>query len=461
MSNFTIIPGDSYDILDQFADNTFDSIVTDPPYGLGDEPDALSVLTDWVNHGFHVVKAKGGFMGKEWDAFVPQPALWRKVFRVLKPGGHLVSFFGTRTYDWGVLALRLAGFEVRDQLAWVYSSGMPKGLDVSRAIDMHLGADRSEKKVQTSGDLFNAPGEVVAGKVWTVGGGSSLNMRTGEAREVFAAQRDPETDAAKKWDGWHTGLKPAFEPIVLCRKPPIGSTAENVLQFGTGALNIDACRITSNERFYGKNGSDFARQSENEVLGKDHKSKAAKPSNLDTPAGRYPANLLHDGTQPVLDCFGGPDKNPARFFYCGKASKEDRNAGLQNHMVEKVVGHNYRDKCGNCGGYIFQNPGRKSACKCETPERVPNTMAGNHHPTVKPTDVMRWLCRLVTPPGGLILDPFFGSGSTGRGAVLEGFKVFGIELDAEMCEIARLRVVDAERAKKAADDLKKIQPELF
>lgn len=402
MENFTILPGDSREILREFPDNYFDSVVTDAPYGLGAEPDAVQVLTDWISKGYHEIKGTG-FMGKQWDAFVPQPAQWREVYRVLKPGGHLLSFFGTRTFDWGVISLRIAGFEVRDQIAWTYGEGMPKGLDISRAIDRHLGAVRQGKTVISGGDLFTDPEEIPVGKMWRVGGGNTLNLRQGDARDVFSESKDPATQSAADWSGWNTSLKPAWEPIVVCRKPFPGSVAANVLENGVGALNVDGCRV---ETKYDTTGSSSI--SPNAVFGKMKTKNVSGGRGL----GRWPANIAHDGTDPVLNAFGGADNNPARFFYCAKATPSDRHA-----------------------------PGVK-----------------NTHPTVKPTPLMRWLCRMVTPPGGIVLDPFSGSGSTGKGAILEGFQYVGIELDAEMCEISRLRLADA--AKMAAES-RKIQPTLF
>lgn len=405
MASFTIIPGDSFDVLDQFPDNYFSAIVTDPPYGLGAEPNAVDVLTDWVQHGYHEIKTNGGFMGKHWDSFVPQPALWRKVFRVLKPGGYLLSFFGTRTYDWGTMAIRLAGFEVRDQIAWTYGEGMPKGLNVSTAIDKHLGEQRKQKTVVVTGDMFTDSGVAIAGKTWTVGGWSSLNMRMGEPREVFAADLDPASDAEKVYNGWNTSLKPAWEPIAVCRKPFAGSVAKNILEHGTGAINADGCRVSTNDDTTNVSGMS------NEIYGAMTPKKPSGGRGI----GRFPANIVHDGSQGVLNAFGGTDNNPSRFFYCAKATRTDRDA-----------------------------PGVK-----------------NTHETVKPTALMQWLIRLVTPPGGIILDPFFGSGSTGKAAMLEDFDIVGIELSAEMCEIARARTEHGQQLREISIKLSEKQPKLF
>lgn len=439
MADFKHFTGDSFHILQQFPDNSVDSVVTDAPYGLGDEPDPLAVLSDWVTKGYHDVKAKGGFMGRNWDAFVPQPLLWREVFRVLKPGGHLLSFFGTRTFDWGVMALRLAGFEVRDQIAWTYGEGMPKGLDVSKAIDRHLGETRRVQMVAKAGNLFDEAGEMVAGTTWDVGGSAVLNLRKGEKREVFSAATDPATDAARDWEGWNTGLKPAWEPIVVCRKPMVGSVAENVLEFGTGAMNADGCRIGT------KDDTTAAMGSTRSIYGQDN---AAGKISGGPGLGRWPANLCHDGSDDVLSTFGGVDNNPARFFYCAKATRKDRDEGLEKfaEMLSTEIERRPDVSPGILNGRA--GTGRTGGIK-------------NAHPTVKPTDLMRWLCRLVTPQGGTVLDPFAGSGSTGKAAAWEGFGFIGIELDAIMTEIGKARTLYGFQQYLAEKERQKIRPTLF
>src|SRR5690554_3912084 len=223
--------GNNIEVLKTFPDNSIDSVVTDPPYGLGKEPDAIEVLQSWITNGYHEVKGKG-FMGKEWDAFVPQPNFWKEIYRVLKPGGYVLSFAGTRTYDWMVMGVRLAGFEIRDMIAWVYGSGFPKSMDVSKALDKHLGAER----------------EVVGRRKGS--GSTGLNA---VGNQQFVAKNDnddgtlnitiPSTEKAKQWQGWGTALKPALEPIVMARKPLIGTVAQNVLKHGVGGINIDECRV--------------------------------------------------------------------------------------------------------------------------------------------------------------------------------------------------------------------------
>lgn len=213
------------------ADNSIDAVVTDPPYGLSKEPDMMEVMKHWMN-GDDYVHTGGGFMGKSWDSFVPGPSIWKEVFRVLKPGGHLLAFFGSRTYDLGTLAIRLAGFEIRDQIMWVYGSGFPKSLDVSKAIDKAAGVEREVIGTQIR---KNAPNGLV-----------SIGRDSVEFERLITA---PATDEAKQWSGWGTALKPAHEPICVARKPLSGTVAENVLTHSTGALNIDGCRIGNEVRF--------------------------------------------------------------------------------------------------------------------------------------------------------------------------------------------------------------------
>lgn len=381
--------GDCLEVMKGMPDNSVDSIVTDPPYGLS-------------------------FMGKQWDYDVPNVAIWEECWRVLKPGGHLMAFAGTRTQHRMAVRIEDAGFEIRDMIAWVYGSGFPKSLDVSKAIDKvrdwskverlsaeikraryaaglslkqigeamqtatngqygywyHRGGhmffetgrslpsrpewdhlrhvlpitpefqdayDEAEREVLKTETRYNEPSGIVA---------AGREQRTLFERKITA----PATDAARQWQGWGTAIKPALEPITLARKPLKGTVAANVLEYGTGALNIDATRLE---------------------------------------CSRWPANLIHDGELPA-DLLG----EAARFFYCAKTSKQDRDHG-------------------------------------------------NIHPTVKPTDLMAYLCRLVTPPGGIVLDPFMGSGSTGKAAMREGFHFYGIEMDAGYFEIASDRILAA------------------
>ncbi|TQE92701.1 MAG: site-specific DNA-methyltransferase, partial [Spiribacter salinus] len=366
--------GDCIDELKKLDDDSIDAIVTDPPYGLT-------------------------FMGKAWDKSVPSVEVWSECLRVLKPGGHLLSFAGTRTQHRMAVNIEDAGFEIRDMIAWVYGSGFPKSLDVSKAIDKAAGAEREVVQERKAKDRRD-DGTVV-------GLGHSGNA------DITA----PATEAAQQWHGWGTALKPALEPITLARKPFKSTVAANVLAHGTGALNVDGCRVGSTAETWPASRSYAPGQIQ-------PGGKGQTQSTGDAPAGRWPANLIHDGSDEVVGLFpvtksGGGDKrqkkpssfnacvsgrdidlpngiggdagSAARFFYCAKASKKDRGVD-------------------------------------------------NKHPTVKPTDLMRYLCRLVTPPGGTVLDPFMGSGSTGKAAMLEGFDFIGVELDPEYIEIARARI---------------------
>lgn len=394
--------GDALEILKTIPDNSIDSIVTDPPYGLGKEPDALEMLKDWIKDGHHDVKNKSGFMGKAWDAFVPQPNVWKECLRVLKPGGHLLSFAGTRTQDLISLGLRIAGFEIRDSVAWVYSQGFPKSLDIGKA-------------TETPNNQFQ---------------------------------------------GWGTGLKPAHEPIIIARKEIQEDTiVKNVLKYGTGAINIDGCRIPLNGDYKSKpNG----RPSLTGLGDNYNPEKANEPDTL----GRWPANFCHDGSPDVLELFPetasgkpcgvrkgnnnniysnyggsipitgfGDNGSAARFFYCAKATAKDRDDGLEEFELK------------SCGMMEDDNYDIKTGSG-----KPRNTKRRNTHPCVKPTNLMRWLCRLVTPIGGTVLDPFMGSGSTGKACVLENFDFIGIEKEEAFIEIAEARIRYVQREKHSCQD---------
>jgi len=379
-----VLHGDCLDVLKTLADNSVDAVVTDPPYGLS-------------------------FMGKKWDYDVPSVEIWAECLRVLKPGGHLLAFAGTRTQHRMAVRIEDAGFEIRDMIAWVYGSGFPKSHDVSKAIDKAAGAER-EVIGRNPNSRENCTKENTLYELGTVGKTDFITA--------------PATEAARQWQGWGTALKPALEPITVARKPLIGTVAENVLAHGTGGLNIDGCRVSGGDwdaykvlaKYRGSNvGKDTS------VTGAFGVGEIKCTSPESTVLGRWPANLIHDGGEPA-ELLG----DAARFFYCAKASKKDRDEGLDRFETKQTIGGggtndpNGDDVCGKYGSV-------KSPSK-------------NHHPTVKPTDLMRYLCRLVTPPSGIVLDPFTGSGSTGKAAVIEGFQFIGIEREAEYVEIARARI---------------------
>ena len=422
---YCLLHGDCRERLQSLHDNSIDAIVTDPPYGLA-------------------------FMGKKWDYDVPSADIWRECLRVLKPGGHLLAFAGTRTQHRMACNIEDAGFDIRDMIAWVYGSGFPKSLDVSKAIDRMDATEEQQRRrfrftewMRSTGvtpQQINAATGTEMGHHYTTHPTQpaimtrehleavrhmvaevpewverecdirSVESRNMAAREVIGTEvlpdtsivragfvgmtspsgiiptrevniTAPATDAARQWDGWGTALKPAMEPITVARKPLCGTVAENVLRHGTGGINVDGCRVGVDG---GTAKGNPPKAESNGIYG--HGINGACDI-LDIGKGRWPANLIHDGSDEVVGLLG----SAARFFYCAKASKRDRGEG-------------------------------------------------NRHPTVKPTDLMRYLCRLVTPPGGTVLDPFMGSGSTGKAAMLEGFRFIGIEREAEYVEIAKARI---------------------
>ena len=422
MSRFLLLPGDCLASMRCLPSDSVDSIVTDPPYGLS-------------------------FMGKEWDYDVPSTEIWAECLRVLKPGGHLLAFAGTRTQHRMAVRSEDAGFEIRDMIAWAYGSGFPKSLGISKAVDAQDAvAARRERALRftawmreqgvTSAQLDAATQTNMGGHYLTAAQQPAIATRplfeamrplfpgpvpawvellveertveseNMKAREVLRTETRtctktarpavaraavgevsvprsvditaPATEAAKEWDGWGTALKPALEPITVARKPLVGTVAANVLAHRTGGLNIDGCRVATDD------GEDRSRppRSPNTILGGGKGANITASAHND--GGRWPANLIHDGSDIGIG-------EASRFFYCAKTSKADRGEG-------------------------------------------------NTHPTVKPTDLMAYLCRLVTPPGGLVLDPFMGSGSTGKGALREGLTFIGCELSPEYVEIARARL---------------------
>lgn len=428
---YLLMIGDSFDKLKEIPDNSIDSIVTDPPYGLGKEPDAIQMLKDWVETGHHEVKSKTGFMGKSWDNFVPQPILWNECLRVLKPGGHLLSFAGTRTYDLVVLGLRLAGFEIRDQLAWVYGSGMPKALDVSKAITAHEkfgnSSPRGLRKARL-GDDYTPTGQVDYSK------GRCFSS------DITSDNCDTElTEEAKQWDGWKSSLKPAQEPIVMARKPLEGTIAQNVLKWHTGALNIDECRVpietgdtkqaTAGNRTVDENGNGWG-------ISQSGSSYLKGTGAIFTNVGRFPSNFIHDGSDEVLELF--PDSNGA-----GKSLPQvkitgygDKNTGTGK--ADYLGGERIPFDAGSGSAARFFYSAKASKADRNTAcDDLPN---GNNHPTVKPISLCDWLVKLVTPPNGIVLDPFNGSGSTGRAAMINEFKYIGIDLSQEYIDISERRI---------------------
>lgn len=422
-----IFQGDCVEKMKGLADDSVDSIVTDPPYGIS-------------------------FMGRNWDHQVPGVEVWREALRVLKPGGHLMAFAGTRTQHRMASAIEDAGFEIRDMLAWTYGSGFPKSLDVSKAIDKMDGS-ATQRENQLRFTAWMRSTGMTAARIDDITGTRMGSHYTTAAQQPEVATRDmfemlrphlgcevpdwveklvdnrqaesenfkrrakvgvaegkdttkvrlgmplqdgtltrvyditaAHTEEARRWEGWGTALKPALEPITFARKPFKVPVAANVLEYGTGAINIDGCRVETDE-------------------------------------SRWPANLLHDGSDEATAPFG----KASRFFYCAKASKRDRDEGLEDFEAVR-------------GGEITGRKEGSVGAKASAFARTTEAPRRNVHPTVKPTELMRYLCRLVTPPGGVVLDPFMGSGSTGKAAVLEGFSFIGVDLEAQYVDIARARI---------------------
>ncbi len=386
--------GNCLEVLRQMPDNSVDSVCVDPPYGLK-------------------------FMNRKWDYDVPSVEIWKECLRVLKPGGHLLAFSGARTYHRMVVNIEDAGFDIRDQVMWIFGQGMPKSADIGKAIDKKLGAVRTEVVGR-----YQPPG---MDKPWNL-----TKAQDERVVDIFASSRNnldilaPATEEAKKWDGWATNLKPAHEPIVLARKPFEGTVAENVMEHGTGALNIDGCRVGTTKNVPASVSRASSGTSLSGSIDRSLRNETGNESGHNPNIGRWPANIVHDGSDEVVDAFpdapgqiapsiedgqpqhnkiygamrrGGPkhlprqgeSKNASRFFYCAKASRKERGEG-------------------------------------------------NTHETVKPLALMRWLCRLVTPSGGIVLDPFMGSGSTGLAALGEGFKFIGIEVEPKYFEMAKKRI---------------------
>lgn len=520
MNKYNLYHGNCLDILKTLQDNSIDSIVTDPPYGLS-------------------------FMGKTWDYDVPSVDIWIECLRVLKPGGHLLAFAGTRTQHRMAINIEDAGFEIRDMIAWVYSSGFPKSHNmdnhrgkltcncdgttlpytheenISReqkaecdlhgmrggyvSSPKHTGKGRGEilqqglqeqgspiegreefpateegsgqSSMEGRGHLQKAEGELQRSSVcesagmgkangsegWLYHGASSCdgeNVRVSFDEDGGCQSQRPQPieqspvesgvvpderrpQARGSWpvcggcgkpivpEGFGTALKPAMEPITVARKPLIGTVAKNVLAHGTGALNIDGCRVGGGDSL-GRWPANIIHDGSDEVLGVFPSAPGQQGDLLSHDKSRQSPNGIFGAMGPAKDHKRREeqDKSAARFFYCAKASKADRDEGLED--FQKEVG-------------VFFQTGNGASGKPSSIEqsRGPRAPRANNHPTVKPTDLMRYLCRLVTPPGGLVLDPFMGSGSTGKAAILEGFQFIGIELDNAYMAVAQERIAKA------------------
>jgi site-specific DNA-methyltransferase (adenine-specific) len=359
-STLALYRGDCLEVMRVIPDNSVDSIVTDPPYGLG-------------------------FMGKAWDALPPGLEWAEECLRVLKPGGHLLAFGGTRTWHRLAVAVEDAGFEIRDSIAWMYGTGFPKSFDVSKAIDKAAGADRVVLGVRPASyvgsmrrDAQSIHGKRPDGEPWG---------NEGKPIAITA----PATPAAEQWEGWGTALKPAFEPVVVARKPFTGTVATNVLEYGTGALNIDSTRIGP-------------------------------------PPGRWPANVvLDEDMAEVLDEQSGTSKSTTR-------------AGVRRTALGILNDDGWQPKETPMTAYGDSGGASRFFYVAKAPKKERPVVDGVAHPTVKPVALMQWLVKLVTPAGGIVLDPFEGSGTTAQACALEGFKHIGIEREADYLPLIAARL---------------------
>lgn len=440
--------GNNKDVLKTFESNSIDSIVTDPPYELG-------------------------FMGKSWDSsgIAYDVELWSELLRVLKPGGHLLAFSGTRTYHRIAVAIEDAGFEIRDMIEWVYGSGFPKGLNIGKAVDKLQGNEREDAGEYKKPNGSNARKNVEAKAIWGNADGND--------------QR--QTKGTSEFEGWGTALKPAHEPICMARKPLEQKTvAENCLKWGTGGINIDESRVEitdlKNEPGYRPNAKNHKFNADYSTSYQMHSNDGKHRANADegyhNSLGRFPANLIHDGSEEVMACFpetksgalkenhksnvskfgnnsiyqesitkniyknrDSDEGNASRFFksiiYTSKPSKAERNKGCEPvfNLFEQSEGLEDKFKAGLDGADRDTNEPLD-----DVSERFRTQPSKNFHPTVKPIELCEYLIKMVTPKGGIVLDPFMGSGSTGCGAVKNGFDFVGIDLTPEYLEIAEKRI---------------------
>jgi len=536
-----LLHGDCLDVMRALPENSVDSVVTDPPYGLSKDPDIAEVMRHWLANEEYS-NGSGGFMGKSWDSFVPGPRYWREVLRVLKPGGVCLVFAGTRTADLMSIALRFAGFQIRDTLCWLYGSGFPKSHDIAKAIDKAAGVEREVVGHQRLTGNACVP---------TKDKGGTYGVGVGTVPPQDVPLTAPATPEAELWDGWGTALKPSWEPILLAMAPRDGTFANNALTWGVAGINVDGCRVApTGERLGGGGESHCSFQGkegwsrpwmDSESHQKRHAEKIRSNVEHATQQGRWPSNLLlshspgcvrtgtrrvkasvvtnpvatrrtlssavsdsgkgrvgatmprtgyasPDGTEEVAayectadDCpirmldeqsgtlksnsgnlawsnrtrpngiygkygagptsgisdTGGASRfftnldGETRFLYCPKASRREREAGLEG--MEEQDSEDISGGSGTAHPKADAYQARKSARR-------------NPHPTVKSLALMRWLCRLcATPTGGVVLDPFMGSGTTGVACVEEGRDFIGIEQNAEYLDIARARIAHAER----------------
>jgi DNA modification methylase len=507
----TLFHGDCLDVLRELPDESVHAVVTDPPYGLSNtDPDHITeAITHWTtgDRAF-LPSAGGGFMGKAWDEFVPPPAVWDECMRVLKPGGHLLAFAGSRTVDLMALSIRLAGFDIRDSIAWLYGSGFPKSLDVAAAIDKRRteDVDRVEavriwlnERRQAAG-LSLSDVNIALGMASNGGGQAStwmtnkttravptdeqweqlrqllsfddamdaevraLNARKGTAGDNFTSREvvgsakrgaagfsadmvprpwkeqigsdydltAPNSEDARTWQGWGTALKPAFEPIVVARKPLVGTVAANVLAHGTGALNIDASRVEGFVEGPGTTPRSSVEGRRTSMAG------AMDRTDYDGSKGRWPANVVLDESQAAaLDQQTGVLTSGSGAVKRASGADAEGNRGAALGKESRPAG-TPMVSYGDSGGASRMFPTFRYEAKAPTSERP--VVDGVAHPTVKPLDLMRWLVRLVTPKGGTVLEPFAGSGTTVEACLREGFDVIAIEREADYLPLIKKRI---------------------
>jgi DNA modification methylase len=441
----TLYPGDCLDVLAGLPENSVDSVVCDPPYHLtsivkrfGGENAAECK----VGKTGAYARASAGFMGKKWDGgdIAFRVETWAAVLRVMKPGAHLLAFSGTRTYHRMVCAIEDAGFEIRDQIAWLYGSGFPKSHDVSKGIDRMAGAER--EVVGFDAEKYR-PNRVNRGMVNSAGG-SGFHADNG------ATITAPATDAARQWQGWGSALKPALEPIVLARKPLTGTIAANVLRWGTGSLNIDGCRVEGAPRTTHKDGDHRQKLTSKGVTGGAWGNPEASLGDCtevyNPRAARWPANLIHDGSEEVLEAF--PETGAASSGARGGQNPNPMDWGNVRADGHVVKGHD--DSGGSAARFFASFPQDAQrifySSKAGSSDRI-----ASRHPTVKPLDLMSYLCRLITPPNGTVLDCFAGTGTTGEAAWREGFNAILIEREPEyQADIARRMDLATKPTKRAA-----------
>ena len=382
---FRIIQGDNRDTLKTLADNSVDAIVTDPPYGID-------------------------FLGKSWDANTGALETYQECLRVLKPGGHILAFSAARTYHHLAVTLEQAGFEIRDQIMWIYSSGFPKSQDIGKSIQRSLGVKETVSEKGT-----NAYPNTTKNNKMVVG---SVTADDYAKEKIHTVVTDPE---AQKWEGWGTALKPAHEPIALARKPIKLSIAKNAQQWGTGALNIDATRIPyvdekdKQSAKFAQNPNMLPYDPEKQIDYSVEGGVENRVMFIPDDKGRFPSNVIGEIAEPYQ-----------KYFYCPKVSRKERHVGFADPDYSEVPK-------GIDGGILNTSGGLNH-------DRAKYVKDGNNHPTVKPIELMKYLIKLITPPGGTVLDPFNGSGSTGCAAVELGFNYIGCELDPAYVAITEKRI---------------------